>query len=250
MNTKIYRLLGIALVALTLSAPASAKLYKWVDEEGNVHYGDKLPPEQVEKQHQQLNKRGQKVDEVGRAKSKEELEAERQAQTAEEQRRQQERVLEAAQARKDQILLDTFTAERDILIMRDDRVGAVDSNIKITESYNQQIQNQMQNTQVQIDRIEKAGNPVPANLLKKMQNLEGQLEQNNAFIERKQKERAQLIEQFKKDLRRFRELKGLPIPEEEETEESADAAEAEAEAEAETETEQEQTPEAAAPAAP
>lgn len=41
MNGKI-----VLLASLLLSGSASAAVYKWVDEQGNVHYGD-LPPGQV-----------------------------------------------------------------------------------------------------------------------------------------------------------------------------------------------------------
>lgn len=37
----------IALVTLAIALPAAAKIYKWTDEQGNVHYGDE-PPEGAE----------------------------------------------------------------------------------------------------------------------------------------------------------------------------------------------------------
>ena len=48
------------LVLWTLVAmPASAaKLYKWVDEDGKVHYSDKVPPEAIRNEHKQLNEHG------------------------------------------------------------------------------------------------------------------------------------------------------------------------------------------------
>ena len=36
----------LLVLGLAIAAPASAgKLYKWVDEKGNVHFSDKVPPE-------------------------------------------------------------------------------------------------------------------------------------------------------------------------------------------------------------
>jgi len=36
----------IALIAgLTFCLPASAKMYKWVDDKGTTHYGETIPPE-------------------------------------------------------------------------------------------------------------------------------------------------------------------------------------------------------------
>ena len=46
--TALRRLLsGLCLAALLVSPASLAELYKWVDDSGNVHYGDK-PPENVE----------------------------------------------------------------------------------------------------------------------------------------------------------------------------------------------------------
>ena len=46
MSIKITRLIGYNLSILVLSSVAlsvSAEIYKWVDDEGNIHYGEKPP---------------------------------------------------------------------------------------------------------------------------------------------------------------------------------------------------------------
>ena len=46
MSIKITRLIGYHLSILVLSSIAlsvSAEIYKWVDDEGNIHYGEKPP---------------------------------------------------------------------------------------------------------------------------------------------------------------------------------------------------------------
>jgi hypothetical protein len=41
----------------TASVDAAA-LYKWIDEDGQIRYSDRLPAAQVKKKHQQLNSQG------------------------------------------------------------------------------------------------------------------------------------------------------------------------------------------------
>ncbi len=42
--------LVFSCLALWLAAPAAAEVYKWVDEKGVTHYGEKPPPNQKSKQ--------------------------------------------------------------------------------------------------------------------------------------------------------------------------------------------------------
>jgi len=48
----------LSVLLMMLTSPAIAKLYKWVDEDGNVFYSDQIPPDQSDKRHQLLDERG------------------------------------------------------------------------------------------------------------------------------------------------------------------------------------------------
>ena len=53
-------------VLLLSTAPGfldAAEVYRWVDEEGNIHYTEALPPEHNDKEHDVLNERGIVVEE-------------------------------------------------------------------------------------------------------------------------------------------------------------------------------------------
>ncbi|MGM0564747.1 MAG: DUF4124 domain-containing protein [Pseudomonadota bacterium] len=216
MMKKIALLLFTALLA----QPALA-LYKWVDEDGNVHYSDRMPPDQVTDQHSEIDESGAELRRVDRARTQEEIEAERSAAEAEAERKAEEKARAEAQARKDRILLDTFTTLRDIELLREDRLSAIESNIKLTQTYNEQIADKMARTEQKIERIEKAGNPVPDNLRKQLERSQRQLRENEAYIARQIKDRKALNEQFDRDVARFRELKDLPPEAAEEAAEEA-----------------------------
>lgn len=215
MNKQFWLAITLGGLVLGLATQAQATLYKWVDDSGEVHYGDKIPPKYLKQQHQELNERGIQMKAVERKKTQAEKKAEQAAKSEEQQRIDAKRKIQAEQARKDQILLDTFTVERDLLIMRDDRLGAIDSTTNLTVTYNNQIKKQLEETQQRIDTLEKSKRDVPENMVKKVKNLKGQLEQNTSHLARLKKDKALLEKQFKDDLARFRELKGLPpAPEE------------------------------------
>ncbi|HKB59513.1 MAG TPA: DUF4124 domain-containing protein [Gallionellaceae bacterium] len=54
-------LLVFALPLALSSMPAEAKLYKWVDQNGETHYGQTIPPEYADQKKVQINKEGMEV---------------------------------------------------------------------------------------------------------------------------------------------------------------------------------------------
>src|SRR5690606_9912608 len=115
----------IALVTtmalVTLSIPAQARIVCWTNKEGVKECGDKVPPEYAQTDRQELNKQGLVVDEQERAKTDEELEeAKRNAELQAEKDRQS-----AEAAKRDKILLDTFSSVDDIEMTRDGKIAAI-----------------------------------------------------------------------------------------------------------------------------
>jgi hypothetical protein len=53
----------ILLCCTVVAASATAKVYRWVDEKGEVHYSESLPPDHVDAGHDVLNERGILLDE-------------------------------------------------------------------------------------------------------------------------------------------------------------------------------------------
>jgi len=56
--------------SLWLSVPSlqAGKLYKWVDEDGQTRYGDRIPPQYAKKSNETLNKQGVVVGSKARLK--------------------------------------------------------------------------------------------------------------------------------------------------------------------------------------
>jgi hypothetical protein len=203
------RLHIILTLLLALSPAWGARMYKWTDEEGNVHYSDKLPPDVVEKEHKELNTQGLTTRSVNREKTQAERMEEDAAAAAAESERKRTAELEARQRARDELLLNTFTTERDLLLTRDDRLEAVDSIINLTTNNNANLEQQAADTRKRIESLQKANKEIPENLSKQLANLEGQLTKNMGFIEIKREERRKLEQQFDADLKRYRELKGI-----------------------------------------
>src|SRR5688572_27736564 len=98
--------------------------YRWVDEKGVVHYGDRIPPQYAQKESSLLNRQGVEVRKLEAQKSPAEL--------AEEDRRRQEAL---RQKQRDSFLLTTYTSVKDIEQLRDVRLTQIKGHRLAAEQY-------------------------------------------------------------------------------------------------------------------
>ncbi len=200
------------LLALTLfvfcEQTGAGALYKWVDENGQVRYSDRLPANQVKKKHQQLNSQGVVLSTKEAAKTDEELAAEAEARRKLEEQEAKEAKLKEAQYKKDQVLLLTFSSEEELGLARDDRLDVLDSVIQLINKSVVTTEKQLQQLQTSADEIYLSkGKEVPGGLAQKIEHFTGKLEGRYAQLELKMAEKDKINKQYALDLARYRELK-------------------------------------------
>jgi hypothetical protein len=204
-------LLPVLLLALTLFAfskqTGAGALYKWIDENGQIRYSDRLPPNQVKKKHQQLNSQGVVLSTKEAAKSDEELAAEAEARRKLEEQEAKEAKLKEAQYKKDQVLLLTFSSEEELGLARADRLDVLDSVVKLINKSIAGTEQQLQQLQTSADEVYLSqGKEVPGGLAQKIEHFTGKLESRYAQLELKMAEKDKINEQYALDLARYREL--------------------------------------------
>lgn len=204
-------LLPIVLLVMTLFAfsnqTGAGALYKWVDENGQIRYSDRLPVNQAKKKHQQLNSQGVVLSTKEAAKSDEELAAEAEARRKQEEQAAKEAELKEAQYKKDQVLLLTFSSEEEIGLARDDRLDVLESVIKLINKSIAGTEQQLQKLQTSADEIYLSqGKEVPGGLAQKIEHFTRKIESRYAQLESKMAEKDKINEQYALDLARYREL--------------------------------------------
>lgn len=194
-----------ALLGTAMSADAQRKQYRWVDEDGVVHYGDRIPPEYAQQEVDVVTERGIKVETLDARKTEEELaaQARREAEDAEARKQAEQRV------RRDRMLRDTYTSVADLEKARDDRVNALESQIRISRNAVENLEKQVANLETDMERQESSGNEVPENLASRLQDARDQLEATRQFVESREQEQANIVEQFDADIERYKELRGI-----------------------------------------
>lgn len=190
------------LLAALLTAPAQAGLYKWVDAEGNVHYGDRPPPN-AKTGHTRYNAQGVAVESQAPALTAEQREAAER--TKREAREAAER--ESQRRHRDRVLLETFTTERDLLLARDDRIGALDAAIALSSKHQGNWQTKLDRVEAHIADIESQGQNAPQLLLEERDSLRRKISSAEDFTAQKMVERSELSAQFEADIQRYRQLK-------------------------------------------
>jgi len=197
---------SIVLANLLLAPNAHAAMKKWVDEFGQVHYGEHVPFQYLRGEHSEINEQGITIHRSKKMKTEEEYNAEalqRRIQIIADKKRQLE---ERRAALRDRVLIDTFTTEKDLMIARDARLDSVDSQISLAKTLIKNDEKKLNDVKIRIKEIEKSGRKAPDNLYKEVSSVSKQLETNRSFTEDKKNERAYIIESFDADVKRFRVL--------------------------------------------
>jgi hypothetical protein len=195
------------MLALPLLLPAASaqQLFRWEDDQGAVHYSDRIPPEYSEKGHEILSPQGTPVRVVPPAKTPEEIQRERELERL---RAQQHRLIEQQQA-ADRVLLRTFRTVDDLIMVRDGKLAAIDVMIQVTKSNVRRQQNWLNGLREEAADLERAGKPIPDRLQQGIEKTERSMQEAMAAILEREHQKQDIRESFARDLKRFRQLKDI-----------------------------------------
>lgn len=208
MNAKL-RITLLAAAALSTSVVSAQRLYRWVDENGNVHFGDRIPPEYADRDRSVLNSQGIAIDREEGAITDEELEAIERQRAVE----AAERDARAETARRDRMLIETYLSVADIENLRDSRVEMLESQISLTRNYLANLNRRLDALHRDAARYkpynEREDAPeLPQDLANEIRVTEASIASYQQTIERTRDEQAKLKTQFNSDIERFKQLKG------------------------------------------
>ncbi len=193
----------LLLPSLLAISPAQAdRMFKWVDENGKIHYSDRVPPQHSNQERREYDERGRTVRVYKRAMTPEEkAEAARLAAIEEEKRKQAEK-----SAVHDRSLLATYSSEQDMLLARDGKLASIDALIQLTNSRIELTETRLREYAAEAAEFERSGKPVPAVLQDQIKTARELITENRGFVQQKQVERESIASRFDADIARYREL--------------------------------------------
>ena len=217
MNDLVKSALVIVLLAAAALTARADKLYKWVDENGVVHYGDAVPAKYAKTERHVLNEHGVTTDVLERAKTREELAAMEAAQREIERQRQ----LEKVQEQRDRILLDTYLSEEEIAMLRDRRILSLEARIGLTRHYLDNLRSRWDELEVAAGKFnfpydpESDLPPLPEDLAKDIVFTENAMTEHMTTLRDLRNQQSAIRAEFEEDIERFRTLKAQEAAEEE-----------------------------------
>jgi hypothetical protein len=182
-------------------ADGGATAYKWLDDQGVVHYGDSIPPQYAQKESTVLNKEGVAIGHKDATKTPAELAAQA---NAEEQA--------ARQKQHDSFLLATYTSVKDIEQLRDERLTQIKGQRIAAEQYVASLGERLSALQARAQNFKPYStradaHRMPDDLAEQMVHTLNDIRAQRAALVTSREEEAKTQAQFQSDIDRYKELR-------------------------------------------
>jgi hypothetical protein len=195
-----------ALLAFSGTAAAASNgrtLYKWVDDQGVTHFGDRIPPEYAAQEQHIINSQGIEINHLDAQKSAEQMAAEEQKKLDAEQR-----------LSRDKNLLNTYVSVQEIERLRDQRLNLVADQIKVTNQFLDTLNGRMKKLRVNSMHFKPYSGdakapPMPDQVAEDLVRLATDINTQEQNLRQKRGEETTMKQQFESDIDRFKELKHI-----------------------------------------
>lgn len=203
---KLVITVALLVLSSTALAKGEAKVYRWVDEDGNVYYGDSVPVEFRDQRKDVLDDTGVMIDSIEGKKTEEELEQER--------LENERTAAKAMQLRKDRALLATYLSVDEIVMHRDRRVELFQAQSRVTELYLRNLERRLQKLRDEASRYQPYSQDTNApmideSLAEDLRKTKDTISRHQRNLKKYETDEKQIIERFDGDIARFKLLKGL-----------------------------------------
>jgi hypothetical protein len=182
--------------------PSSSKhggiAYRWVDEQGVVHYGDNIPPQYASQERTVLNADGVEVSHVDAQKSPEQAAAAERA-----------RADVLKQRQHDSFLVSTYTSVKDIEALRDQRLEQLQGQRAAAAQYVESLRARLGTLQMRALAYEpysSTGRRMPDDVAENLVRTLNELRQQSGALAATSEQEKALHELFDTDIQRYREL--------------------------------------------
>lgn len=194
-------LVAALLCATTLSNPASAqKMYKWTDENGKVHFSDRVPPDQVKQARSQLNAQGVAIKQTERAKTPEEIAA---AKAVADEAARLQRIADE-ERRVNETLIASYASEDDLTRAYEANLELIEQQIISTKADIDLRERNLEQLVRRASQSEQAGQKVDENITKLIDNERQEIERQKAYIVSKDADRAKAKADYEDRLSKYR----------------------------------------------
>ena len=192
LNQSAGLILGMALCS---SSVLAGPLYRWVDENGKVHYGDNIPSQYVQKGYKVVSEQGITVYTI---KPASEIQIPK-----EENAKEEDKPLSPYERG----LLATYINEAEVEAAKAKKLADIDTIIQLTHENIVLLETQFRQLTKNAGDYERRGNEVPIHLRQDIDTTQNKIADLFQTIERYKTQRKEEALRFDQDLQRFNALK-------------------------------------------
>ena len=206
MGNNMKKILALGVVLLMASS-AQAGMYRWVDENGKVHFSDKVPASASKKAHTKLNKSGDITSQVDPEEKQKALEIIAAIKKEKEELAEIRRIKAEANAvvqKRDDNLLSTYENEGELVRFYMTKIKMVEGNTKILEAQNNVLMKKIVKLENKASTTEH--DETLKNIAKKIVNIKKTLDQYKKALDENDMQIIQLSSSYKANLSRYKEL--------------------------------------------
>ena len=202
----------LSTVFLLSSFSLAAEVFRWVDENGDVHYSETLPPDFDDKSHDVLDDRGITLDEdltltPDEPKPATEVESEELPRDASGMQRPEPRYAEAElKARMDTLLLLRYESEEELIAAMDVEIRQLEYDRRLLSKTRDSISNSYRDQIRAAANRQRAGQAVAAETDSSVAQLRTRLAHNNKSMATLDNREEQIRIEFGAQLKRYRAL--------------------------------------------
>lgn len=194
----------IALTTLSLSSYAGPeRIYKWVDNKGETHYGHTIPPEYADRDRFEIDKTGRIVKKTD-VLTAEEHRAQEAAAAQQQVLREQERNKKL----RDSSLLNTYSNVKEIDLARARNLQQVDARAQVAGKQLSNANDAYAALKVRADSLTKSGKPIPTYLREDLIAAQANVVKLNKEYAAINTEKSTLEARYDEDKARYKELTG------------------------------------------
>ncbi len=196
-------LLVTLFAGIFVAAPAVAKMYKWVDENGVTHYGETIPPEYSNKSRVELDKRGRVI-----RKETVLTPEQRSAQEAANANKRKEEEAALEQRRRDKALVDTYSSVQEIDLARNRNLQQVQAHIDSISSQIENVSAKLSDLKHEANLNAASGKAIPHSLNDDLQETQTRLTKLQQDLGRAKADKTAMEARYDADKTRYKELTG------------------------------------------
>ena len=178
------------------------RLFKWYDEKGIAHYGDRIPPEYADQAHDEFNSKGVPVAHQEAQKTPEQV-------TIDNQKKQAAEDLK----NRDKNLLITYVSVQEIERLRDQRLALLADQMRVTSQFLDILNGRLHTLEkttmtYRPYSTDPHADQMPDQVAEDLVHMTNDIRTQQQNLIEKQHEDATMRTQFESDISRFKELKG------------------------------------------